>query len=363
MSLSQMSLRNFRCFTSYTCELHPQLTLLIGANGSGKTSLLEAIQVAASLRSFRTASLRDLIAQGAEAFSIKATVTKECTGTDMVHVAYGMTGGAPARIAEINGVGPVSRIELLQAIPVVTVTEYDMNLVQGGPLYRRAFLDYTIALQLPGYAHTLKQLSELISQRNALLAQERSWNRDMYYILSERLWRLTAQIRAERHICMQRLEMALQRLFREVLGFDDLRLIYSATPALSEEEASSSSLWCQQQEARERRYRRSLYGAHLDDMEWQVQGVSARRFASRGMQKLLVVLARSVQAAVLPDATLLLDDLMADFDEARLEQVMQSLLTSKRQLIITIPHATGADREAHALLRLLERHEQLRYTL
>ena len=72
MAFSSIELRNFRCFERLSLDLSPQSTLLYGKNGSGKTSILEAIFVASSGRSFRTSNLESLVKEGAEAFIIKA---------------------------------------------------------------------------------------------------------------------------------------------------------------------------------------------------------------------------------------------------------------------------------------------------
>ena len=82
-------------------------------------------------------------------------------------------------------------------------------------------------------------------------------------------------------------------------------------------------------------------GAHLDDMEIVLQDKQARRFASRGTQKAIAVLLKIAQARILPGrATLLLDDILADFDEQRLEKVMKVLMETGLQIVFTAPIAS-----------------------
>jgi DNA replication and repair protein RecF len=330
MAITKVSIRDFRCFATYSLELHRRLTVIQGANGSGKTSLLEAIYSASSLRSFRTASVRELIAHGAEAFSVKVT-----TDTDDSQLAY----GTRARVVELNGRGPSSRLALMDCMPVIAVTEQDMELVQGAPLMRRAFLDYTAAQRVSSYIQEHKALSEVLAQRNALLLHDHRWDRDMYQILTERLAASTEVIRTVRQVQLRALEVELQRLLVRVLPHNtpqlQMRYVRGGVPEIQALD-----------ERQERRYRRSLYGAQLDDMVWNIEQFSARRYVSRGMQKLLVILARCAQAQLLPRSTVLFDDIMADFDEARLHAVVATVLDCAQQLVMTIPQSAPSARSA-----------------
>lgn len=326
MAITDISLYQFRCFQRYKLELHPHLTVLAGPNGSGKTSVLEGIHSAALLRSFRTPLLSDLIADGAEAFSIEVT-----TDMEAIHVAY----GRERRIVEINGVGPVTRLALMKSLPLITITEQDMALVDGAPSHRRSFCDYTIALSADEqHIDDLKKLGLLVKKRTALLADGYGWNRDVYMILTQQIWDVSSAIRQRRQAICRVIIAAMKRLLEGLETCYEPDLLYiphETADAISVEE------WCATHESRERALRRTLCGAHLDNADWLINGKNARRYASRGMQKLLMVFARSAQAQLLPRATFLLDDIMADFDEKRLEAIIPTIITIAEQTVITLP--------------------------
>jgi DNA replication and repair protein RecF len=325
MPITHISLYQFRCFQQYKLDVHPKLTIIAGPNGSGKTSILEAIQSASSLRSFRTPTLSDMILEGTDVFSVHIK-----TALDTIHVAY----GRQRRVVEINDEGPVNRLTLMKRLPIITITEQDMSLIDGGPAYRRAFCDYTAALQHDAHAVDLRKLAAIVKQRTMLLSYEGRWNKDVYMILTEQLWEVSARIRQRRQqVCTDLLPLMLCAL-------EDSRISYKVTlQYLPHEDTThlSAEQWCQQQEARERALRRTLCGAHLDDLDWCINGMNARRHASRGLQKLLMVFARAAQAQLLPKATFLLDDIMADFDDKRLEDILPIVIKAAEQIVLTLP--------------------------
>lgn len=105
-------------------------------------------------------------------------------------------------------------------------------------------------------------------------------------------------------------------------------------------------MWMDAYHEREIRMRRSLLGAQADDIEITVAEQGARRFASRGMQKLLVVVLKLAQSELMHPATILLDDLMADFDEERLALMLKIVQHTQGQIIITTPRTPdGAVKE------------------
>lgn len=351
MTVSKLSVRGFRCFDRYDLDFDPEVTLIAGANGSGKTSLLEALHVASRLRSFRTATLTDLIKEGAPAFSLRATVD-----TDELHVAH----SEDDQVSEINGQGPATRWQLLEALPLVTITEDDLEIIQGYPEARRTFMDQaSVLLKYPHAAAALSKHYQICRRRSALLKDQRAWNKQSYEIITEQLWRATAYIRAMRQATMQQLEQKMQLLLHKILPEESCTFRYSV--GAREEGIVTYEEWCAQQEHDERRLGRTLMGSQFDELEIEVGGRTARRFASRGMQKLLAVLLKVAQAQLITQesdvasselcrdksnvatlcrdkrGTLVLDDIMADFDENRLQRLLTTLFEANLQLIFTIP--------------------------
>jgi len=328
MTLRSLALRNFRCFDRLDIDFHERVTLISGQNGSGKTSILEAIQVIHALRSFRSASIRDLIKSEQAAFSLRGIV--QTSTSEEIHVAYGQH----ERVVALNGAAQTSRREIRNLFHVVSITEDDMRLVQGFPEIRRLLLDQVSALIHPTYRELLQRHHQISKQRSSLcLTGKKS---DDLYLWTEQLWHVAHQIRALRMVTAQN----IADVANELLNYGDstlacLRLEYRKNS--TERTEMSVEEWISFYHERELRLRRGLCGAHFDELDIIIEDHAARRFASRGMQKLLVILLKLAQVKIAGETTLLLDDLMADFDEKRLELMLRILETVDAQLIITVP--------------------------
>jgi DNA replication and repair protein RecF len=336
MTINKAVLRGFRCFDRYDISFDPQVTILAGPNGSGKTSVLEALYVASRMRSFRTPTLSDLVKKYAPAFSLRVT-----TDHEELHIAQGEEG----TISEINGQGPVTRWKLLESLSLVSIIEQDIEIIQGYPEARRTFFDQASVLQrYPLASAALGKYQNIYRQRVALLNDPAKWHQQSYCVITEQFWRATDYIRTMRRATMATLEQKINELFVLMVPGESCSLQYIIPDR--EKNITDSDSWCATYEQEERRLGRSLMGAHLDDIEIVVGGLAARRFASRGMQKALVVLFKIAQAQLTAQAvpqqtqaTLILDDIMADFDEERLKKIMDILATSQLQLIFTAPES------------------------
>lgn len=328
MQITALDIRNFRCFTRFETELYPRM-YLSGPNGSGKTSVLEAIAIGAQLRSFRTPNIREAIAQGMEAFSVRINVQDE-QQSNALRVGYGAT----EKRAQINGEEGASRGDLAKIIHIVPITEDAMELVQGFPESRRTLFDQIGCALHPEYRPLLLAYQKCARQRAAVLYRPDVWNEEVYRIMTEQMWSLSTKIRTIRIATMEAVAQDIVKHATMIPG-----QTISCRYIQPDEEAACSGpeAWCTTFVARERQARRSLMGAHLDDIDIMVDGMTARRYASRGMQKLLVILMKLAHVHLIGKSVVLLDDLMSDFDERRAQAVVELLVADPAQLIFTVP--------------------------
>jgi len=344
MTLRLLTIRNFRCFDRLDVNFHERMTLLSGPNGSGKTSILEAIQVIQMLRSFRTPTIRDLIKNEQAAFSLRATI-ETTVASEEIHVAY----GAHERVVELNGVAQTSRREIRQLFHVLSITEDDMRMVQGFPEIRRLFLDQVSVILHPTYRDLLQRHNQLSKQRASLCMLGKA--SDDIALWTEQVWGVAQQIRTSRRETAQQIAAIANTLLADVdAHFAALQLSYRVNN--TEREAMSVEEWLRTYHARELRMRRGLCGAQFDELDIIVEEHAARRFASRGMQKLLVMVLKLAQVKIAGKTTLLLDDLMADFDDKRLELMLHMLHAVDAQLIVTVPRT--ADTALHSFAQKLQ---------
>lgn len=328
MFISSVTLRNFRCFSKLQLSFDAPVVLVEGENGSGKTSLIEALSFACLIRSFRTHIPRELIQFGAEGSLIQveghsAQERWEIKLTLLPHQKSVLANGVPA----------TSYRQLFDLYRAVVLSVYDIELVAGPPEERRLFIDQGIILKDPTYAGHLKTLRKILRQRGALLVRATggsSFDKTTYQVWTEQLDTLSAFIRERRQAYICELEKTTRSLSTLFLTNElpDISLRY--TPH-NEETVSFEE---------EVRAKRSLRGAHLDDLVFLWAGKPARRFSSRGQQKLLVTLLRCAQRELLgAPCIFFVDDFMTDFDDEKSSILLPLLCNSAGQTIFTTPLA------------------------
>lgn len=341
MLITSIGLKSFRCFTSHEVLFAKPVVLIEGPNGSGKTSLLEALHYACYLKSFKTRSTRELVQDGAEAFSVKVQLKAGVEDEQTAHVSVGYS---PARRSiKINDCPVKTYKELVNTYRVVAITDDDVQLIKGEPEIRRSFLDQAIALIEPEYAAVTRRYAAILEQRNALLASQRL-TFDSYQLWTEQLIQIAGIIREKRQEVLAGLEKKLNSLIDEFFEGTDftVQLVYRPREM---PDGGMRELLRMEQAAR-----RTLFGAHLDDYglllaqkRFLQKYQSSRLFASRGQQKLLTILLKLAQPAVqAPEScAFLLDDCISDLDYDKLGRLFTLLVSYKTQIILTTPLANA----------------------
>lgn len=337
--INRVHLKHLRCFTEKTIDLGFPLLLIEGENGSGKTSLLEALYYSCYLHSFRATSTKEMIREGHTSFFIHLDLAQQELD-QVVHNEIQVGFSREKRLVKINKKKIESHKELIGSYRVMSITEDDLSLITGSPQVRRTFIDQALALMDVSFIELLKQFRRILEQRNAYL-ERRSYEPDVYRVLTAQLWTVTVEIQTQRQRLLDELQKQVNSLALEYLeNTGMLGLVYQPKKAsyssLDDFLMHNPSLAIQEQ-----RYGRSLFGAHLDDLDIVFYEKRSKVFASRGQQKLLIVLLKIAQLQLLlshfPGAVLLLDDFMTDFDQERLKRLLALLTNLDIQLIITSP--------------------------
>lgn len=321
--LQKLTLKQFRCFDVVEFDFDGPLTLIYGLNGSGKTSLLEALHYIGYLRSFRTHIPKDMIQFGKDSFFIKAVFNNQ-------EIKIGCAGSK--RHIKIDQKTINSYQELRQVYRVITVTEDDLQIVKGGPDKRRSFLDHALLMRYPELLPLFKEFKITLDQRNALL-QKPTVIHDELQVWTQALEMVSFQIQEKRKAFLQELQIMINTLIKEQWNnCYEITLQYD----IKKEDSDKTQL-----KVLEMRYKRSLFGAHLDDIIITFQNKPARLFSSRGQQKLIVLLIKLAQVKQFLGAcggcTFLLDDFMTDFDKIVMKKLIDSCIELKTQLIFTSP--------------------------
>ena len=340
MRLKTIELQNFRCFQQANFNLDHDITIIHGKNGAGKTSLVEAIHYLCYVRSFKTRSLHELAhIDSLDQFLIKGDIEFETSGflqNHAIQIAYAQK----RKKVKIDQRALSSYKELFSYCQVITATQDDIDIIRGGPGYRRDFIDEALLLDKPGYLGLLKKYHATLDQRNALLHQQ--FHKDMYMLWTQKLYEITIQIQQARQEYLQILEPSINRLLETMFdGQTQAIFTYSIKWGGNFSQENFIENCLQQLSAREYIMQRSLFGAHVDEIAIEFKGKSAKTFGSRGQQRLLALLLKIahienlIKKGIAP--IFVLDDVISDFDEDKLAAIILLLRQISAQLIFTIP--------------------------
>lgn len=335
--LREIELKTFRCFEQKKLRFHKKISLIIGDNGTGKSSLIEAIHYLCYMKSFRNAQSIDLIERTSQSFFLKAHMESDNDEHHAIQVGY----AAKQKMIKVNNQNIKSYKELFSMFQVITLHEEDIHMVKGSPAERRTFLDNAALLLSSQYIDTYRAFKKILQQRNALLSAPYQQPLEMD-IWTERLFKASREIQALRADILKLVEQKIQDLItRYFHAVYTVTFAYEAVAIEPDEKWDTFILKNQPLFEREKLTRRSLFGAHLDNFTIMINGAPARFFASRGQQKLIALLCKlaliplAAQKAFNP--VLLVDDFIADFDAVRLKELISFFADCQNQIIITTP--------------------------
>src|SRR5687768_9096301 len=330
MFLESIEIENFRNLNSYLRCGHG-LNILIGLNGQGKTNWLEAINILATTRSFKTARLQETVKFGEEMAIIRGRVDRsEDIHRDLQAVIQGNT-----KSFFVNGKREAVHSYLSQLHAVVFNAD-EVEIVRGHPEARRRFLDQAIVSIHPPYIQTLAYYKRVIKQKNVLLQalQEEKISLEKAAELLEP-WNeqlLTHATRIHRSL-LRYVERLVEALERKLIGTEEITMRYVSSLEGKGDLSDYEGLLTERLKLRvqaESAAGYALVGPHRDDLEILLDGHDLRKYGSSGQQRtalLLLQLANiSVYHAQQQEYPLfLLDDIDAELDYQRIGQLLDFL--------------------------------------
>jgi DNA replication and repair protein RecF len=340
-------LTDFRSYPEAEIEFAEGVTAILGANGQGKTNLLEALGYLATLDSFRGAPPEAMVRAGATSAVIRAEGAVE--SREVLLEAELVLGGR-GRVY-VNKQRLQRSRELLGVLRVSVFSPDDLSLVKGGPSGRRRFLDDTLVALHPRYDQLRSDVERILRQRNTLLKQCAGGARlDESAAFTLDVWDTKLSEAGEglanaRRDLVERLAPALRDAYGAVAGVEkaDVAALYDA-PWMDDGLASALAA------SRKDDLRRgvTLVGPHRDELDLRIGGLPSRTHASQGEQRSLALALRlaaheTVTAETGTPPVLLLDDVFSELDPERSDALLQHLPTG--QTVLT--SAAGLPPRAH----------------
>jgi DNA replication and repair protein RecF len=335
--LTAIEIENFRCIRSARLELDPRATGIVGENGSGKTSLLEAIYFLAHGRSFRTSQREKLLPPQAEFLRVVGRV-ETARGSLVAGIEYSGQGTR----ANLAGQGVSGIAEIAEILPVQVIDPGVHRLIEEGSARRRRLLDWGVFHVKHEFLDVWRRYQRGLQQRNASL---RAGGDEQLIVVWER--ELSA---AGHRVDELRGEYAAQLLPYFVAIADQLLNAQGARFTYRRGWPADHGLGQALVESRPRdqRLRTTTVGAHRADVSFFFEGAPARDRVSRGQQKLLAaafILAQLTFQSALgaPPACLMLDDPAAELDVDSLGKLLAAVARIPAQLVITSVHESGLE--------------------
>lgn len=329
MGLISLEIQNFRNLLEADVYPDEGLNLIIGDNGSGKSSLLESIFFLGTGRSFRTSKPRELINFASESLFLGGTIKKNNGVTNQIGIGI----GRDFMKVKINGSANRFRSSLAQIIPIQIINPASFDLIEGGPKYRRQFLDYGLFHVEPSFLGLWRKYNRALQQRNVVLKLRNEkelvpWNRQLVDS-GVHLTELRKQY-------FEKYSEFVKKILGDFLPFQNVELIYNN--GWRKQHTFASAIAAEQKKDIEMGFTGS--GPHRADFLISVQEREAKRFLSRGQIKILIIAIKLAQlklfkSIVSNSACILVDDLASELGNEYRHRVMEILLGLNSQVFIT----------------------------
>lgn len=327
--IRKITLKQFRNHDAIELTFNKPFAYIYGANGVGKTSILEAIYFCATTKSHRTHDEKDLIKKDEMFATVKITTDEE---------RYDVVLSKTGKRASINGVEKRKISDFIGHLRVVMFAPEDLELIQGSPQERRQFIDLEWMQIHKHYLRYLNTYKHVLKQRNSLL---KKINIDDDYtflnILGEQLYDVGIKIIEERRLFITKLNEHFKEVYQK---FSDHQVQLNYEPNVDEKAFLQAM---KKQQKNDILYQSTQSGPHRDDFNFVFNGFEAKTYASQGEQRLMVIalklaLLKLIEETTKQSVTLLLDDVLSELDPEK-QQLFIHELPKGAQIIMNSTHS------------------------
>ncbi len=335
MNITSLRLKQFRSYKDFSIELSPGVNIVVGPNASGKTNLLEAVQVACIGSSYRAKDI-DLIQFNKKICKIEMLGVEHSRDVKIKEEE-----GRSQKSMVIDKVN-VKRLTQSRYVPIVLFEPEHLRMVSGSPEKRREYLDSILELIDPSYKNALRQYKRALAQRNKLLKQERKTIKDQLFVWDLKISEFGAYIMEGRKGLVKRINKEAGFVYEGLSGNKHkVKLVYESKVKTSD--LRSGILKGLNNSFSDDVLRGfTSVGPHRDDITFLLRGHNAQTSASRGETRSLVLMCKIVELKIVEEKysekpILLLDDVFSELDAKRRMSLTKYL--KDYQVIITTTDA------------------------
>lgn len=313
--IKSISLTNFRNHKNLKLKFNNNFIYINGKNGSGKTSVLEAINYIATTKSHRTNNDLEVVRRG----EVFAKIQVE-TNTEKFELVISEHG----KIASLNNKEIRKLSDFISRLKVVMFAPEDLDLIKGSPGIRRSFMDLELTKIKLSYLNNLAEYKNILRQRNALLKNLKA-DDDLTFlnILGNQLYNVGVKIIDQRFEFINKLNEKTKEVYKNLNG-SNIEIVYE--PSVTKENFKKHLTENQRQDIL---YQLTSVGPHRDDFKVTYNDVDANN-CSQGEIRLIVIaiklgLLKVIKESVNEDVILLLDDVLSELDNKKQKIIIDKL--------------------------------------
>ena len=332
MSLSKLVIHQFRNINSANIVFNNKINIIIGANGSGKTSLLEAIYFLGLGRSFRSHLTSRIVQHEHKEFTLFSEITQQDYITP-IGLQKSKNGDT---ILKINGAMSKKLANLTQYLPLQLITPESSTLLSGSPKNRRAFLDWGVFYHDPLFYHNWARIKRLLKQRNAALKQCKTYNE--LQVWDNELCILSDKISEQREHYFEQLLVLIKSTLNDFLPDFDISCQFFCG---WDKNNKSLAEYLQDNFLRDSQLGYTTAGPQKADIRFKISGYPVADVLSRGQLKLFVYALQLAQGLFLnsidkKQCIFLIDDFSSELDQNKQQILAKHIADSGAQLFITV---------------------------
>ena len=358
--LRSLHLLNFRNYADQAVAFAAPKTILVGENAQGKSNLLEAVELLATLKSHRASRDRDFVRRSlddAEPPETPMTVARIAAVVDRLGATHELAIDLRVRgrrSLRLDGQGIRKRADFLGQVNAVVFSSLDLDLVRGGPAERRDWLDGMLFQLEPVYADIYDRYRQVLKQRNALLKSSDGIDTSLLAGWNAQLVATGTRTIRRRARLIQRLQPLAEKWHRAISGGrETLAIAYQPQVEIPHQQPSTQEVqaqfWAEIERlaSAERARGSSLVGPHRDEVVLAIDGAPAKQYGSQGQQRTLVLALKLAELELIETVVgqpplLLLDDVLAELDLHRQERLLE-VISNRVQTLVTTTHLDSFD--------------------